>query len=108
MSARTLPNSTDMLLPVSCLTHRGFLEEIPLNGRSFHTLIQLTPGGLVSATVFDDQGQFSVNGQGANANYFAAEGVSANFGGSAPPPDSVLLQFGFSSPKVTRDATTVF
>src|SRR5262249_45474316 len=29
---------------------------------------------------FDDQGQFSVNGQRADANYFTVDGVSANFG----------------------------
>src|SRR5262249_54106948 len=28
----------------------------------------------------DDQGQFSVNGQRADANYFTVDGVSANFG----------------------------
>ncbi len=28
----------------------------------------------------DDQGQFSINGQRADANYFSVDGVSANFG----------------------------
>src|SRR5262249_39418019 len=32
------------------------------------------------ATGFQDQGQFSVNGQHADANYFTVDGVSANFG----------------------------
>jgi hypothetical protein len=49
-------------------------------GRSFQTLIMLTPGTVVTATAFDDQGQFSVNGQRADANYFTVDGVSANFG----------------------------
>src|SRR5271170_5812922 len=40
----------------------------------------LTPGVVVTATAFDDQGQFSVNGQRADANYFTVDGVSANFG----------------------------
>src|SRR5215472_5237157 len=52
----------------------------PLNGRSFQTLIMLTPGVVVVATAFDDQGQFSINGQRADANYFTVDGVSANFG----------------------------
>jgi hypothetical protein len=63
-----------------------FVENLPLNGRSFQTLIMLTPGVVVTATAFDDQGQFSVNGQRADANYFTVDGVSANFGvtGFAP------------------------
>ena len=59
---------------------RSFVENIPLNGRSFQTLILLTPGAVVTVTAFDDQGQFSVNGQRADANYFTVDGVSANFG----------------------------
>ncbi len=57
-----------------------FVQNLPLNGRSFQTLIILTPGVVVTATAFDDQGQFSVNGQRADANYFTVDGVSANFG----------------------------
>jgi hypothetical protein len=65
---------------VSTVIDRTFVENIPLNGRSFQTLISLTPGTVVTATAFDDQGQFSVNGQRADANYFTVDGVSANFG----------------------------
>src|SRR6266436_7977333 len=65
---------------VSTVIDRTFVEDIPLNGRSFQTLILLTPGVVVTATAFDDQGQFSVNGQRADANYFTVDGVSANFG----------------------------
>jgi hypothetical protein len=65
---------------VSTVVDRTFVEDLPLNGRSFQTLIMLTPGVVVTATAFDDQGQFSVNGQRANANYFTVDGVSANFG----------------------------
>lgn len=62
------------------------MENPPLNGRSFQTLILLTPGVVASVTSFSDQGQFSVNGQHADANYFTVDGVSANFGvtGYAP------------------------
>jgi hypothetical protein len=35
---------------------------------------------VVTPTTFNDQGQFSVNGQRADANYFTVDGVSANFG----------------------------
>jgi hypothetical protein len=65
---------------VSTVVDRAFAEDLPLNGRSFQTLIMLTPGVVVTATAFDDQGQFSVNGQRADANYFTVDGVSANFG----------------------------
>ena len=65
---------------VSTVIDRTFVENLPLNGRSFQTLITLTPGVVLTTTVFDDQGQFSVNGQRADANYFTVDGVSANFG----------------------------
>src|SRR6202007_1509802 len=65
---------------VSTVIDRTFVENLPLNGRSFPTLILLTPGAVVTVTAFDDQGQFSVNGQRADANYFTVDGVSANFG----------------------------
>ena len=65
---------------ISTVVDRKFVENIPLNGRSFQTLIMLTPGVVVTQTAYDDQGQFSVNGQRADANYFTVDGVSANFG----------------------------
>lgn len=65
---------------VSTVVDRTFVENLPLNGRSFQTLLMLTPGVVVTATGFQDQGQFSVNGQHADANYFTVDGVSANFG----------------------------
>ncbi len=71
-------NATDGT--VSTLVDRTFADNLPLNGRSFQTLIMLTPGVVVTPTVFNDQGQFSVNGQRADANYFTVDGVSANFG----------------------------
>jgi Carboxypeptidase regulatory-like domain/TonB-dependent Receptor Plug Domain len=70
---------------VSTVIDRQFVENLPLNGRSFNTLLQLTPGVLiVSNSNSGDGGQFSVNGQRATANYFEVDGVSVNFGvGSA-------------------------
>jgi Carboxypeptidase regulatory-like domain/TonB dependent receptor len=76
---------------VSTVIDRTFVDNLPLNGRSFQTLIMLTPGMVVTATAFDDQGQFSVNGQRADANYFTVDGVSANFGVTGYPP---LVQAG--------------
>src|SRR6266508_3222047 len=43
-------------------------------------LIKLTPGVVVTRAESQNQGQFSVNGQRANANYFTVDGVSANLG----------------------------
>ena len=71
-------NTTDG--SVSTVVDQHLVNNIPLNGRTFQTLIMLTPGVVVTQTAFDDQGQFSVNGQRADANYFTVDGVSANFG----------------------------
>ena len=84
-----LVNTSDAT--VSTLIDRKFVEDLPLNGRSFQTLIMLTPGVVVTQTAYDDQGQFSVNGQRADANYFTVDGVSANFGVTGYPP---LVQAG--------------
>jgi hypothetical protein len=65
---------------VSTVVDRTFVENLPLNGRSFQTLILLTPGVVVTPASLTDQGQFSVNGQRSDANYFSVDGVSANFG----------------------------
>src|SRR5262245_17357409 len=65
---------------VSTIVDRTFVENLPLNGRSFQTLIMLTPGVVMTPASLTDQGQFSVNGQRTDANYFSVDGVSANFG----------------------------
>jgi len=68
---------------VSTVVDRQFVENLPLNGRSLNTLIELTPGVVLTKTNSGEQGQFSVNGQRANANYFMVDGVGANVGISA-------------------------
>jgi hypothetical protein len=68
---------------VSTVVNRRFVENLPLNGRSFQSLFELAPGAVLTRTSFNEQGQFSVNGQRANANYFTVDGVSANVGVSA-------------------------
>jgi hypothetical protein len=65
---------------VSTVVDRQFAENLPLNGRSFQSLIQLTPGVVLAANNGEDTGQFSVNGQRANANYWTVDGASANIG----------------------------
>jgi carboxypeptidase family protein/TonB-dependent receptor-like protein len=68
---------------VATVIDRQFVENLPLNGRSFQSLIALTPGIVLTKSTFGEQGQFSVNGQRADANYFTIDGVSANIGVSA-------------------------
>src|SRR6202035_689365 len=65
---------------VSTIVDETFMKGLPLNGRSFQTLFQLTPGIVITPTSFANLGQFSVNGQRTNTNYFLVDGVSANFG----------------------------
>jgi hypothetical protein len=71
-------NTTDA--SVSTVVDRQFVENVPLNGRSFQTLLELSPGVTLTASNINDTGQFSVNGQRADANYFTVDGVSANTG----------------------------
>ncbi|MCM3906467.1 MAG: TonB-dependent receptor [Pyrinomonadaceae bacterium] len=60
-----------------------FVENLPMSGKSLQPLILLTPGTVLTKSTFAEQGQFSVNGQRANANYFLVDGVSANIGVAA-------------------------
>lgn len=71
---------------VQTLIDRQFVANLPLNGRSFQTLLELTPGVVLTRTGSGGgsiaTGQFSVNGQRSNANYFLVDGVSGNIGAS--------------------------
>ncbi len=72
-------NTTDG--SVSTVIDRQFVENIPLNGRSFQSLILLTPGvtSVPNAGV-NATGEFSINGQRPESNYYTVDGVSANTG----------------------------
>jgi hypothetical protein len=65
---------------VSTVVDRQFAENLPMNGRSFQTLIMLTPGVVAVPSNALDTGQFSINGQRAASNYWMVDGVSANIG----------------------------
>ncbi len=71
---------------VSTVIDRNFVENLPLNGRSFNTLLQLTPGVVIAPVPASNYapGQFSIAGQRTDANNFTVDGVSANFGVQAP------------------------
>ena len=89
---------------VKTVVDRQFVKEMPLNGRSFQTLFQLTPGTVIATTSYGEQGQFSVNGQRANANYFQVDGVSANVGAAAG--NSPGQSIGGSLPALTAAGGT--
>src|SRR5579883_2349673 len=63
---------------VGTVVSRDFIANMPLNGRSFQSLITLTPGVVVTPVTSGSPGQFSMNGQRPDANYFTIDGVSAN------------------------------
>jgi carboxypeptidase family protein len=78
-------NTTDG--SVSTVVDSKFVEDTPLNGRSFQGLILLTPGVVTNSpqqhASVGSNGQFSVNGQRTESNYYTVDGVSANFGSTA-------------------------
>jgi hypothetical protein len=77
-------NTTDG--SVSTVIDRRFVEDTPLNGRSFQSLILLTPGTVTNSpqetSTLGFSGEFSVNGQRTESNSYAVDGVSANIGAS--------------------------
>jgi hypothetical protein len=62
------------------------VRDLPLNGRTFQSLIFLAPGVVATSSIAGSGGgQFSVNGQRDTANYFTVDGVSANVGMNSGP-----------------------
>src|SRR5260370_29206504 len=87
VNARDLHISTTHA-SVSTVIDRQFVENLPLNGRTFNTLLQLTPGVVIAQQSFQSASvsrnassvQFSVAGQRTNANSFSVDRAAANFG----------------------------
>jgi Carboxypeptidase regulatory-like domain/TonB dependent receptor len=80
-------NTTDA--SVSTVIDQTYVENMPLNGRSFQDLILLTPGTTTqtpqvsqfsSVNGVGQTGEFSVNGQRLESNYYTVDGVSGNIG----------------------------
>jgi hypothetical protein len=74
-------NTTDA--SVSTVVDQKFVANIPLNGRSFQDLISMTPGVVTQSPQSTGQsvgvsGDFSVNGQRTQSNYYTVDGVTAN------------------------------
>lgn len=74
------PSLIDESPAVATTVNRQFVENLPLNGRSFQSLFELTPGVNLVPSGDGGPGQFSVNGQRTNANYLTIDGVGANVG----------------------------
>jgi hypothetical protein len=76
-------NTTDA--SVGTVVDRKFVENIPLNGRSFQDLVSMTPGVVTqspqSESTVGNNGDFSVNGQRTESNYYTVDGVSGNISG---------------------------
>lgn len=110
------PSLIDESPVVATTVDRQFVENLPLNGRSFQSLISLSPGVVLTKADFTEAGQFSVNGQRANANYFTVDGVSANIGaptGLVPGQNGAgalpgLTTFGGTNNLVSVDAVEEF
>jgi hypothetical protein len=85
-------NTTDG--SVSTVIDRQFVANMPLNGRSFQDLISMTPGVVTAtpqttSTTSGSNGDFSINGQRTEENYYIVDGVAANVSaGSAQAPGS--------------------
>jgi hypothetical protein len=77
------PSRVNLSPAVSTVIDRKFVETLPMNGRSFQTLLTLVPGVVLSGAAGQQQGQISVNGQRDNANAFMVDGVSANVSANA-------------------------
>jgi hypothetical protein len=78
-------NTTDG--SVSTVVDQSYVKNMPLNGRSFQDLILLTPGVVTqtpqSPGTLGGTGEFSVNGQRTEENYYTVDGVSANVGAAS-------------------------
>jgi hypothetical protein len=77
--ADTVPVNTEDAT-VGTVIERQVVENMPLNGRSFQGLITLAPGVATIVAGSNTTGQFVVNGQRSDTNYFSVDGVSANVG----------------------------
>jgi hypothetical protein len=92
-----LINSDDA--SVGTVIDRDTIDQMPLNGRGIQTLIELSPGVVAVPVEPGNRGQFVINGQRSDANYFTVDGVSANFALANPSlsttvPGGFLLQGG--------------
>lgn len=78
---------------VGTVVDQQFVQNMPLNGRSFQDLMYMQPGVVLFANEAGNA-TFSANGMRTNSNYFSVDGVSANLGTSG---GITTTNLGFSS-----------
>lgn len=94
-------NTTDG--SVSTVVDQNYVANMPLNGRSFQDLILLTPGSVTQSpqngpnSQLGQTGEFSINGQRPEANYYTVDGASANVGAA---PGVMMLEWAGASGSV--------
>ncbi len=92
---------------VSTVINRRFVENLPLNGRSFQSLITLAPGvEVVPSSGSGSSGEISVNGQRTEANYYTVDGISANTGATVSSDGYPGAGFSGSTPQSSALGTT--
>lgn len=92
---------------VSTVIDRQFVENIPLNGRSFQSLMTISPGTeVVPSQGQGSSGEVSVNGQRTEANYFTVDGVSANTGATVSSAGAIGAGFSGATPQSSALGTT--
>ena len=108
-AAGSLINTTDA--SVSTVVDRQFVENSPMNGRSFQSLILLTPGVTTvnpqtqNTGGFGGRGEFNVSGQRSESNSTSVDGVSADVLGSVNFRSGIASYSG-SLPAATAAGTT--
>ena len=101
-------NTTDA--SVSTVIDHTYVENMPLNGRSFQDLILLTPGVVTNSpqnvSAVGQIGEFSVNGQRTESNNYTVDGVSGNIGASSAATMIAFAGASGSVPASTALGTT--
>jgi hypothetical protein len=77
----------------STVVDQKYVANMPLNGRSLQDLILLTPGVTTNSpqSPASFTGEFSVNGQRTESNYYTVDGVSANTGIASVSPATAAI-----------------
>ncbi|MDE1178185.1 MAG: TonB-dependent receptor [Edaphobacter sp.] len=92
---------------VSTVIDHRFVENLPLNGRSFQSLMTLAPGvTVVPSAGSGSSGEISVNGQRTEANYYTIDGISANTGATVSTSGTPGAGFSGSTPQGSALGTT--
>lgn len=63
---------------VGTVIDHSFVDEIPMNGRSFQSLVLLSPGVVTNNPNGTNLGEYSVNGMRSDSNGFSVDGASAS------------------------------